>query len=699
MRVVISEACLQKLFELPKEVQKSTLDFKRKFEKDSKLGSIHLEPISTFKDKNLRTARINQKYRAIVRIPESDANVYYLLWVDNHDEAMNWAKNKVFEWNESLQAAQIYVVPEETVVEENISSHQSDSEVVLAAHLFDDFTNEQLLAIGVPQNLLLLVRQIKDLTSLDNVEAQLPSEVYEHLFYLADGVNIQIILAEIAEGKKMNDGVNSTNNRRHFIEVDDDVLEKYLNGELEKWQLFLHPSQRSLVEKEFKASVKVTGGAGTGKTVVALHRLLHLTRMNDITDERPILFCTFTKALKDNLLDLIVKMGIDRNRYELNNIDALAWKLAAQFNLLSERVHVLDMKGVKRSQELWEEVVSEELTSFDSRFLYEEYQSVILNNGCKDDKTYFATSRVGRGKPISRKDKIEIWELVKNYEKRKEESNYVDRYELFNRVTDYLNMNDIRLYTHVIVDEIQDFSNVELRFVRALTEAKANDLFMVGDPFQNIYGKKISFIKSGINIQGLRSKQLRINYRTTEEIKRVAVKSVKGITCDNFEGNIESLDGYYSMYHGDQPQYFCFDTTAEQNEKLLNYMQGLLNTGIYASDIVIGVRTKEELKELKKLKHQNNIPLYDLTDKTGDRNGVRISTLHSMKGLEFKYVILYGINNMTMPYMPNKSYLWDEVEKNKHKQSERSLLYVAMTRAVKQLIILGSGVKCDLIQI
>ncbi|MGL5227595.1 MAG: UvrD-helicase domain-containing protein [Bacteroidales bacterium] len=689
MRIAMSEACLQKLFDLPKEVQKNTLDFKRKFELDSTLASIHLEPINTFKDKNLRTARINQKYRAIIRVPEAGEQIYYLLWVDNHDEAMDWAKNKMFVWNKQLGSAQIFIVPEET---QNVVSADETAET---DYLYASFSDEQLISIGVPEELLPVVRKIKDLECLDKAENDLPSDVYEHLFYLADGVSINTILAEIEDGKQVIDG-DTSNNKRYFIEVDDDILAKYLNGELDKWQLFLHPIQRSLVERNFSGSVKVTGGAGTGKTVVALHRLKYLTSKKEQNVSGKVLFTTYTKSLKVNLQALIAKMDIPSASYDLENLDGLIWKLAIDYKLLSRGVHVLDMPGIKESKKIWEEIVSEEVTEYDSKFLLDEYRSVILNNNCQKAADYYSVTRIGRGKPVSKKGRMEIWSLVEKYHKRKSDNNYLDRLELFNRVTNYLIQNKIYLYDHVIVDEIQDFSNVELRFIRSLCQPKSNDLFLVGDPYQNIYTQKPSFIRSGINIRG-RSKQLRINYRTTEEIKRLALSSIKGIRYDDFEDNEESLNGYLSLYHGERPQYLCLKSESEQKHKLMDIIDELHQSGVEYRDILIGARTKHVIRDLRTYLYDNQNPYYELSDNTGDPSGIRLSTFHGMKGLEAKHVILYGVNNTSAPYKHNHFDCLDSEEKKQYIQSERSLLYVAMTRAVSTLSILGSGTSSELL--
>ena len=163
------------------------------------------------------------------------------------------------------------------------------------------YSDEELLKIGVPESLLLLVRSINNFTDLENNEEYLPQDVFENLFYLSDGININSLIAEIESGKiaalNIDEQQESINNKRCFVEVDDSLIEEIINGDLNKWQIFLHPSQRKIVESEFNGSVKVTGGAVTGKTVVALHRLKYLTQKPNLNDSRKVVFTTFTNAL------------------------------------------------------------------------------------------------------------------------------------------------------------------------------------------------------------------------------------------------------------------------------------------------------------------------------------------------------------------------------------------------------------------
>jgi len=696
MKLFIHDKCMEQLFELPKSTQKKVLEFQRKFRENSKSSAINFEAISTFKDQQLRTARIDDKYRAIIKAPVTGDN-YYLLWVDNHDEAMDWAKNKVFHWNDNTDTAQIFTAPEAKI------ANTATEEISKAPHLFDDYTEEQLLQIGVPSQTVSLVRSLKDLNELGESEKYIPTDAFENLFYLTEGLNIELLIAEINEGKskatELEAKVNSINNKRSFVEVDDDLMSEIINGDLSKWQIYLHQSQRKLVEPDFKGSVRVTGGAGTGKTVVALHRLKKLTSILIDGDDRKIVFTTFTNALTQNLTVLADKLNIEKSKIVITNIDTLIRDLAKEYNLVDKNVRILDFYNSKSSYELWDDFLEQNLTEFDTFFLTAEYQSVILFNDIQNLEEYLKVSRIGRGKPISRKVKMEIWELVEKYNSKKKEENYIDRAELFNLVTNYLKSLQVRPFKNVIADEVQDLSNVELRFLRALVEEKVNDLFLVGDPYQKIYARKINFTAAGISIRGNRSKQLKINYRTSEEIKRLAVTAIQGIKYDDFDGETEKLNGYLSLFHGEQPTYEVFKTKSDELNAIINHISELKEKGFKMNDIALAFRTKEALKEVKTALHKSKIPFTDNATVGNSNCGVILSTFHGLKGLEFKAVMLCDVNNRTVPFMIHKLDTMEQQEKEDYLNSEKSLLYVAITRAISILIITGTGVKSELINL
>ena len=700
MRLFLSDSFFDKFTDLPRNIQQQVREFQKKFRKNSQSSAIHLEPISQFKDSSLRTARVNQEYRAVVGALGKDN--FMLLYVDKHDKAYSWAQNKKFVWNEHTQTCQLIPIEiqEKATVQENAKNEQECPTSPLAG-----ISNEQLLSIGVPVEQLAFVRQIKDFDDLDKAEKYLPQDAFENLFDVMDGNNIDNVIANIEDGKAKEgeDSLLSNNNRRRFIEItDDEELARIMDEGTEKWQLFLHPSQRKLVDTDYNGSTKVSGSAGTGKTIAAIHRLKYLCQ-NDMFGK--VLFTTYTTALMENLKILIEKMGIDKQRYTLNNIDKVLRDIAIEYAILPEGFHVLDYSGDKESLALWSEVLDNNVSEFDEHFLYSEYIDVIIYNNNTDLKSYLLQARTGRTKPISRKQRVEIWKLKEQYEALKHERKKVDRLELFNMAANYLKAHDIHPYSHVIADEFQDFSNPELRFLRLLVTEGRNDLFLTGDPYQRIYsGRKINFTAAGINIRGKKSKKLKVNYRTTEEIKRMAVAIVKGEKYDDMDGGEENNKGYVSLVHGEKPSYKIFTSSKEEVEYVLQAIAEIENNGIGLNDICIAARTRALYKDVVDGLHHHDIKYHELKSgsSAGDKDGISLCTFHSLKGLEFRIVILVGVTERSMPSKETSGKpfsMMDTPERKEYLMGIRSLLYVAITRARQMVFISGWGDSTGLLEV
>ena len=694
MRLFLSDTCYEPLFALPKKIQTKVVNFQRKFRECTTANGMHLEPIAQFNDASMRTARIDDNYRAVIGLIDDNA---YLLFVGTHENAYNWGIRKKLVWNDHTQACQLVTVHQ--ISETVVKTEESESK---ETYPYDNVLEEQWLKIGVPEELIAQVKLIKSLDDLELLEEYLPTDAFENIYNLLDGENIDDIIAEIEDGqaKENEDQLLSNNNKRRFVELtDDDALQRILDNDMDKWQLFLHPSQQKLVDADYKGTMKVSGGAGTGKTVAALHRLKHLSG----NSEAKILFTTYTRTLRENLEELVKKMGINRSRCTLSNIDQVLIETARQYNI-KDGYKILDYSGDEESLKLWREVLETEVTEFDEKFLYDEYIDVIIYFGNTDVKSYMMQQRVGRTKALSRKQRIEIWKLVEKYIDLKQERKVVDRLELFNETTRYLNDNNIRPYTNVIADEFQDFSNPELKFLRALVAEGRNDLFLTGDPMQRIYsGRKINFGAAGINVRGVRSRRLKINYRTTEPIKKVAVSVIKGITFEDMDGGTESMNGYVSLIHGgEKPIYKIVGNATDEVTQTVEWISECINNQINANDICIAAPSMGLMKELQSYLHTNGIAYKVLKgmSKQGAINGISLCTLHSLKGLEFKVVVLIGINERNIPSKVTEGYPFtgmDALDKKEFLSSKRSLLYVAITRARQLVYMVGYGEPCGLV--
>lgn len=561
MRLFLEESCWDAIMSLPRDVQNKFKEFRRKFKENPKSAAINLESISDFKDDSMRTARLGLDYRMIIGVVGGED--YCLLHIDHHDEAMAWARNKKFIWNDKVSSFQVISVEhsEEQEKQEHVS--QSDT------YAFSKYSDEQLLRIGVPAENLSLVRKFKDLDDLDKYEDELPQDAWENLYYLLDSEDIDRIIYDVEEGKRKEaeheQQLQSENNRRRFIDItDDEELDKILKEDLKQWMIFLHPSQRRIVEGNYKGSLKVSGGGGTGKTVAAIHRLKRLCT-TAYEGNGKVLYTAYNRALIENLGSLIKQMDVPRQRYELETVDTLVRTIAKANSLVGGKTIVFD--NDERMHHLWQEVEMDNMSEFSADFLQKEYNEVILYHDVDSLDQYLKTPRIGLGNSLSRKQRKNVWEMVVSFREKENRQNILSQRELFNVTTHWLREQPEFMFTHVIADEIQDLANPELRFLRALTPEGANDLFLVGDPYQRIYSRKLNFKAAGINIQG-RSRRLRVNYRTTEEIKRQAVCIVSGVEADDFDGGEESLKGYVSLLHGDAPVYQLYKNKIRSLKRL-----------------------------------------------------------------------------------------------------------------------------------
>jgi len=682
VRLFIHDSFFDAFSALPKIIQKKTREFMRKFRQDPTSAAINYEKIAVFADQSLRTVRIDQKYRAIIQAPKTGNN-YHLLWVDNHDEAIDWARNKVFQWNDYTQSFQMYDKPLE--IEKIVKP--------VGEGALNQLTREQLLSIGTPESMINIVKSLINTDDLVKIRNNLPVDCYEYLYYLLEGISLEEILEEINAGKSDKESESSDNARKHvYVLTDDEELEQVLSGDFEKWKIYLHPTQKKLAFGSFNGPIKVTGGAGTGKTVCAMHRASFLST-NLSAYDKPILFTTYTKSLTTYLKTTIHDLKIPENKILISNFDKLVFDLAKdqEYKVVPKEAGFLTESQEK---EIWKEVLEFIPAIWDENFLSSEYNEVILRNNVKDFETYSKTSRIGRTTRLGRQDKVKIWSLVEEYKIRKK-SNY-SKYELCNILKEYFDRNNYRPFSHLICDEVQDFSNIELSLMRSLVEEKENDLFFVGDPFQNIYCRKINFSKSGISVRGKRSKKLKVNYRTTEEIKHFALKTLRQEKYDDFDGGEENTKGYISLIHGNDPVYKVFNTPEEEEKFIVGTVKELLkDDNIKAREICICARKNDGVDQIKVWLSRQSIKYHDLSSTSDNQINVRVSTFHNLKGHEFKYILVAGVSKQTVPLKHAGFELYDPREKEEYIKSEQSLYYVVFTRAREGLIITGIGEKTD----
>lgn len=693
-KVAISADFLTAFAALPRQIQGKVTEFINKFRNNPQSPGINYEKINGGLDKKIWSVRIDDTYRGItVRQPET--GVYLLLWVDHHDEAYAWARNKKCEINPKTGAIQVFDIVTTPVVEPAAQDFV----------LFAELTDEGLIELGVPEEQIPFVRSIGDAQEFYAKKGSFASDTFEALSWVVEGIPVDEVIElfkEEKEGSKpaenLADALESPLSLKSFVVVEgEEELRRIMAEPLEKWRVFLHPTQRKIVNRNYSGSARVLGGAGTGKTVVAMHRAKHLAA--GLKDKERILFTTYTANLASDIKDNLRKIcTLDEiRRIDVINLDA--W--VSQF--LREHGYPAEIAYDEKADNLWEEAVTGTDFSgeFPVSFYEEEYNRVVVAQEAFSLEKYVKASRTGRGTRLDRKKRMQIWKVFEAYQNLMKENQVRDintaMYEC--RLLIEKTSSETR-YRHVIVDEGQDLSANAFRLLRSIAgEEHENDIFIVGDAHQRIYKNKAALSKCGINIRG-RSSVLRINYRTTEEIRKAAFALLNGISFDDLDDSFDTGDRCQSLTHGSFPEIIATANANEEFEAILAKIKGLIDGGVSAKNICVVARTHKLLDDYIAHFTSSGIRCYEIKgNKADDRglDGIRVATMHRVKGLEFQYVFVVAANNRIIPLASAIDHT-DSVSEQETMTAEKCLLYVALTRAQKGAYISGYGKMSEFLQ-
>lgn len=688
VRVAISSDFLTAFARLPRSIQGKVTEFVNKFRNDPNSPGINYEKLTNGTDSKIYSVRIDDTYRGIV-VRQKESGVYLLLWVDHHDEAYQWASRKRCDVNPKTGALQVYDV--QTVAVEN--------PMVTAEPIFAGVTDDQLLKLGVPEAQLRYIRSFTSADSFYQAEGTIPADVYEYLSWLTEGIGIDEVLelcieeqaAAEAKTDDLAQALDMPATLKSFVVVDgEDELRRIMAEPLEKWRVFLHPTQRKIVRKNYSGAARVLGGAGTGKTVVAMHRAKQLASRLD--SHQRILFTTFTANLAADIRENLKKICSLEELRKIEVIHLDAW--VNQF--LKESGFTAQIGYDEVIEPLWEQAVllANNGLDFDVDFYEEEWNRVVIAQEALSLEKYIKATRNGRGTRLDRKKRMLVWKVFDHYQNLMKEKQVRDINTAMYESTKLLQSGGGRpRYAHIIVDEGQDFSDNAYRLLRALAgEEHENDLFIVGDSHQRIYRNHPTLSKCGINVRG-RSSILKINYRTTEEIRRYAFALLNGISFDDLDDDVDLGDRCQSLTHGEKPIIRNFKDASGEFEFIVQEIKKLQSGGTALTDICIVARTRKLVDDYIAQLTKAGIRSYAIKrNKSDDRtfDGLRIATMHRVKGIEFKYVFVAAVNNRIVPLSSaiNKTDAVSEVESL---TAEKCLLYVAMTRAQKGSYITSYG--------
>lgn len=710
VRVAISTDFLTAFAAIPRRQQNKVASFINKFRNNPTSPGINYEKVVNAFDPSIRSVRIDDTYRGIVSKPKN-SNVYLLLWVDHHDDAYKWAIRKKCMVNAQTGSIQVFDVEESTqplqptdnVVENKVEVVQPQS-VEQVEPIFKDISDEILIKVGVPEETLATVRKITSIANLDENMNLLPADAYEALYFLAEGYSIAEVLEEFA--KKDEDVVdtedfvaalNNVNTQQKFLVLDDedgqDELKEILAAPLEKWRVFLHPTQRKIVEKTFNGPARVLGGAGTGKTVVAMHRAKWLAENVLNKNNEKILFTTFTRNLAEDIKSNLRKICPPEvmKRIDVVNIDAWVIDFLKKHNYNYKVIYGKELENI------WSKALTMASSEVQvpEEFYKEEWEKVVVPNDITTKNEYIKVARLGRGIRLDRKARMLVWNVFEEFKNLMNESGVrdVDTAMMEARLL-LQNYGNILPYKSVIVDESQDLGTQAFKLIRQIAgEEHKNDIFIVGDTHQRIYSNKVILSKCGINIRG-RSHRLKINYRTTEETRTWAFNLLNGIKFDDLDTGTEDNEGYKSLVHGPNPEVVNFNNIEEEVDYIAKRIKDLEEQGIDLNNICLVARTDRQLDRYREFLRDRMIKTYKIHRKEAeDRQNkcIRVATMHRVKGLEFDYVFLGGINNGVVPFKPFIDSSSDNVVRKQRIVAERSLLYVAATRAKKAVFVSSYG--------
>jgi superfamily I DNA/RNA helicase len=700
--LVFAKDFLDDFIKLEPTVRQKVRELPDKFE-DAAHAGIHLEKLTGAKDDRVRTVRVDQFWRGVV-VRLGNAR-YALLRVMAHDDANNWAIRQKFGVNPATGLVEILDISAVKGKVDAVVAESTPSE----AKLFDGVRDRDFSAVGVDEELIPLLRRIVDEAELYAIANYLPPAQADAVLLLADGMDADAVWAELAKDydlsgepvdpEDIETALGQPGTRSAFaVTTNDAELVELLSGDFEAWRTFLHPAQRSFAYKPvFNGPAKVTGGAGTGKTVVAIHRARFLAQQLLASGDTSgkVLVATYTNSLAENL-DGTLRSFCSPDEYrriQVSTVDALARQVLSAANNSVRPIMSAELDEIADQSATMAGIDD---LGFDGRFLVREWQEVVLARRLNTLPDYATSPRPGRGTRLPRAARRTMWAAIEYLVDDLARRGRATFLQIADQAAGALGKRRRSPFAHVVVDEAQDLHPAQWRLLRNAVAEGPNDLFVVGDAYQRIYDHRVSLSSLGIETRG-RSRRLKINYRTSQQILSWALGILTGEQLDDLDGEVERMTGYRSALDGPAPTIQHFTTAAEEAEFVVAQIQEWLDEGVAPAAIGVAARTKGLLQPVSDAIARIGLEVGDLGEGGRVRN-VRLGTMHSCKGLEFARLAVVGVNSDTVPLpftVADKAN--DSHQHELDLQRERCLLYVACTRARDELVVTCSGAPSSLL--
>jgi mRNA-degrading endonuclease RelE of RelBE toxin-antitoxin system len=632
------------------------------------------------RDKNFWSVRVNGDIRLIVHRSEGSL---LLCYVDHHDKAYDWAERRKLETHPKTGAAQLVEIRE--TVKEVVVPVFVQEEMPLPKDtkeekriLFEDKTDDELLGYGVPPEWLADVRKATEDTLLALAD-HLPSEASEALLELATGGRPrtpQPLLPEVSPFD------HPDAQRRFRVLTNVEELQRALEFPWDKWTVFLHPEQKELVERDQGGPARVAGSAGTGKTIVALHRATHLARTNP--DAR-VLLATFSdtlaNALKTKLKRLLASEPRLAERIDVHSMDAIGLRLHKS---KIGPVNVANRDDLRAAINKASKQVPDH--KFSAYFLLTEWEQIVDAWQLRTWDDYRTVARLGRKTRLPEPRRKVLWDIFERVRDHLRAQGKITHAAMFTALADALAKEKAVPFEFAVIDEAQDLTVAQLKFLAALGKDRPNALFFAGDLGQRIFQQPFSWKSLGVAVRG-RSRTLKVNYRTSHQIRTSADKLL-GQEVTDVDGNVEDRSGTVSVFNGPSPSIRVTKDKDEECETVAGWLRQRSSAGIAPHEFGVFVRSPAELPRAEAAIKAAGLPYKILDEHVETVSGhVALSTMHLAKGLEFRAVVVMACDDEILPLQERIETVGDDADLQEVYDTERQLLYVACTRARDNLLV------------
>jgi len=638
------------------------------------------------KDKNFWSVRVNADIRIIVH---KTAASLLLCYVNHHDKAYDWAGRRKLETHPSTGAAQLVEI-RETVQQvflpflkpSDKPLKPAKPETVKKPALFAKMGEEELLGYGVPQEWLADVLEATEDTLLMLAD-HLPAEAAEALLELATGGKPRMPKPATATADPFE---HPDAQRRFRVMTNVEELERALEFPWDKWTVFLHPEQQQWVERDYTGPARVSGSAGTGKTIVALHRAAFLARKHP---EARVLLATFSdtlaKALQTGVKRLTCNEPKLSERLETHSLEALGSRLY--------KLHLGPPKLISRPDLV--KLVKEAAAAvaghkFSLTFLLAEWDQVVDAWQLKTWEAYRDVTRLGRKTRLPEPQRQVLWTMFEKILAALVNKGWITTSQMFTQLAETMSQAKHPAFDYLIVDEAQDLSVAQLRFFAAMGANRQNALFFAGDPGQRIFQQAFSWRGLGVDIRG-RSRTLRVNYRTSHQIRTKADRLL-GPEVSDADGNVEERKDTVSVFNGPQPEIRIAKDEVEEIDQASQWLQARTGEGVVPHEIGIFVRSSAQLERAKAAAAKAGLTCKVLDEHVETVSGsATICTMHLAKGLEFRAVVVMACDDEVIPLQERVEQVGEDSDLKEVYETERHLLYVACTRARDFLLVTAAG--------